>query len=69
MDKRNDIEPDKKNDETSQDDKSILRKDLFALRGGLYEKIKIPLKTLDIIIYVLVGLLIVAIILGIGSNR
>ena len=69
MDKRNNIDSEEKRDETSQDDKSLLRKDLFALRGGLYEKIKIPLNTLDIIIYVLVGLLIVAIILGIGSNR
>ena len=69
MDVRNDKKPEDKRDGASQDDKSLLRKDLFALRGGLYEKIKIPLKTLDIIIYVLVGLLIVAIILGIGSNR
>jgi len=52
-----------------QDNKPLLSKDLFAPRGGLYEKIKIPLKTLDKIICVLVGLLIIAIILGIGSNR
>lgn len=69
MDKRNDKEPEEKRDGASQDDKPLLRKDLFASRGGLYEKIKIPLKTLDKIIYVLVGLLIIAIILGIGSNR
>jgi hypothetical protein len=69
MDKRNEKEPDKKRDEALRDDKSLLRKDLFAVRGRLYDKIKIPLKTLDIIIYVLVGALILAILLGIGSNR
>ena len=69
MDKRNDQEPEKKRDGTTQDDKPLLRKDLFASRGRLYDKIKIPLKTLDIIIYVLVGALILAILLGIGSNR
>ena len=69
MDKRNEKEPDKERDEASQDKQSLLRKDLFAVRGRLYDKIKIPLRTLDIIIYVLVGALILAILLGIGSNR
>lgn len=69
MDKQNDKEPEEKRDEALQGDKSLLRKDLFASRGRLYDKIKIPLKTLDIIIYVLIGALIIAILLGIGSNR
>jgi hypothetical protein len=69
MDKRNEKEPVEKRGEALPGDKSILRKDLLASRGRLYDKIKIPLKTLDIIIYVLVGLLILAILLGIGSNR
>jgi len=51
------------------EDENFVRKDLFASRTRLYDKIKIPLKTLDIIIYALVGALIVAIFLGIGSSR
>lgn len=64
MDKRNVKEPQDK-----RGDNSFLRKDLLAARGRLYDRIKIPLKTLDVIICVLVGLLILAIVLGIGSNR
>lgn len=66
---RNVKEPEEKRGETLRKDKPFLRKDLLASRGRLYDRIKIPLKTLDIIIYVLVGLLILAILLGIGSNR
>jgi hypothetical protein len=39
------------------------------VRGRLYDKIKIPLKTLDMIIYILVGILVLAILFGINSNR
>ena len=69
MDKRDIPELDKKREQAGKGDKNLLRKDLFAVRGRLYDKIKIPLKTLDIIIYILVGALVLAILLGIGSNR
>ena len=42
MDKRNDKQPEDKRDGALQDDKPLLRKDLFALRGGLYEKDQDP---------------------------
>ena len=70
MDNRNIKKPESEQDETLRTEKdSFVRKDLFAARTRLYDKIKIPLKTLDIIIYALVGALILAILLGIGSNR
>ena len=37
----------------------------YRNRGRLYDKIKIPLHTMDIIIYVLVVLLVIAVIVGI----
>jgi len=61
--------PEAQHEEALRGKTQPLRKDLFAARGRLYDKIKIPLKTLDIIIYVLVGALILVILLGIGSNR
>lgn len=69
MDNQNGKEPQEKREEALRGDKPFLRKDLLASRGRLYDRIKIPLRTLDIIIYSLVGLLILAILLGIGSNR
>lgn len=69
MDKRSIRELEAKREEAQRSEKPPLGKDLFAARGRLYDKIKIPLRTLDIIIYVLVGALVVAILLGIGSNR
>ena len=69
MDKRDDKKTGAQREQTGQGGKSLLRKDLLAVRGRLYDKIKIPLKTLDLIIYILVGILVLAILLGIGSNR
>ncbi len=70
MDKRNIEELEARREEALRgENQKPLRKDLFAWRGRFYDKIKIPLKTLDIIIYVLVGALVVALLLGIGSNR
>ncbi len=69
MDKRNIRELEAKREEAQRAEKPPLGKDLFAVRRRLYDKIKIPLKTLDLIIYILVGALALAIILGIGSNR
>ena len=37
----------------------------YRNRGRLYDKIKIPLHTMDIIIYVLVFLIIIAVIVGV----
>jgi len=68
MDRR-DKEPEAPREEALRGGKPLLRKDLLASRTRLYDRIKIPLKTLDIIIYILVGALVLAIILGIGSNR
>ncbi len=69
MDKRDGKPSGAQREQNGQGDKKLLRKDLLAVRGRLYDKIKIPLKTLDLIIYVLVGLLVLAILFGIGSNR
>ncbi len=67
MDDRNIKKPESEPLRTEKE--NFVRKDLFAARTRLYDKIRIPLKTMDIIIYALVGALIVAILLGIGSNR
>lgn len=61
--------PDSEQESLRTEKDNFVRKDLFASRTRLYDKIKIPLKTLDIIIYALIGLLLLAILLGIGSNR
>ena len=37
----------------------------YRNRGRLYDKIRIPLRTMDIIIYVIVALLVIAVIAGI----
>jgi len=37
----------------------------YRTRGKLYDKIKIPLKTMDIIIYVVAALIVIALIVGI----
>ena len=41
----------------------------YRNRGRLYDKIKIPLHTLDIIIYVLVGLIVAALVVGIAIGQ
>lgn len=38
-------------------------------KEGLYDKIKIPIKTLDLIIYGIVGLIILALILGMAIGN
>ena len=40
----------------------------YRLRGKLYDKIKIPLKTIDIIIGVIVALLVAALVVGITTK-
>ena len=46
MDNRNIKKPESEQDETLRTEKeSFVRKDLFAARTRLYDKIKIPLKT------------------------
>ena len=37
----------------------------YRNRGRLYDRIKIPLRTMDIIIYVVAALLVIAIVVGI----
>lgn len=41
----------------------------YRNRGKLYDKIKIPLKTMDIIIYVIVALIVVALIVGVAIGN
>lgn len=41
----------------------------YRTRGRLYDKIKIPLKTMDIIIYGLVAAIVIAIIVGIAIGQ
>jgi hypothetical protein len=69
MDKRDKRKLEAQREQALRGEKQPLGKDLFAVRKRLYDRIKIPVRTLDIIIYVLVGALILAILLGIGSNR
>jgi hypothetical protein len=70
MDKRSMRELEQQREQAERAEKhKPLSKDLFAGRKRLYDKIKIPVKTLDLIIYILVGALLLAILLGIGSNR
>jgi len=69
MDKRSIREMERREEALRGDKQQQPRRDLFAARTRLYDKIKIPLKTLDLIIYALVAALILAILLGIGSNR
>ncbi len=69
MDKRSIREMEARREEARRAQAPPLGKDLFAVRRRLYDRIKIPLKTLDLIIYILVGALVLAILLGIGSNR
>ncbi|MBQ8506028.1 MAG: hypothetical protein IJ466_01115 [Clostridia bacterium] len=38
----------------------------YRTRGKLYDKIKIPLKVMDIIIYALVALIVIALVVGIA---
>jgi hypothetical protein len=51
------------------EERGALRKDLFAMRTRLYDKIKIPLRALDLIIFGLVAALVVALILGVTVHR
>ena len=41
----------------------------YRTRGKLYDKIKIPLKTMDIIIYGLVAAIVIAIVVGIAIGQ
>ena len=45
-----------------EDQKSIQQ---YRIRGRLYDKIKVSLRTMDIIIYVIVALLVVALVVGV----
>ena len=49
-------------DDSSGSDKAVQQ---YRLRGKLYDKIKVSLRTMDIIIYVLVALLVIALVVGI----
>lgn len=70
MDKRSMRELEQQREQAERAEKhKPLGKDLFASRKRLYDKIKIPVKTLDLIIYILVAALLAAILLGIGSNH
>ncbi|MDO4547307.1 MAG: hypothetical protein Q4D04_04345 [Clostridia bacterium] len=44
------------------------RKTLGDVKRSLYDKIKIPVRTMDIIIYIIIGLIAVALILGIAMG-
>lgn len=41
----------------------------YRVRGKLYDKIKVSLRTMDIIIYSLVAMIIVALIIGIVTGQ
>lgn len=41
----------------------------YRVRGRLYDKIKVSLRTMDIIIYVIVALLVIALIVGIATGK
>lgn len=41
----------------------------YRVRGRLYDKIKVSLRTMDIIIYVIVALIVIALIVGIAMGN
>ena len=41
----------------------------YRMRGRLYDKIKVSLRTMDIIIYALVALIVIALIVGIAMGN
>lgn len=41
----------------------------YRTRGKLYDKIKIPLKTMDVIIYAVAALIVIAIFVGIATGQ
>jgi len=52
----------KENSDKPEDTKFVQQ---YRIRGKLYDKIKVSLRTMDIIIYVVVALLVITLIVGI----